>query len=768
MTVRATSRVSVLVIGALAASLAVAVPVAGAAVAARPTITKVAPATGPTSGGTHVRLIGTNFTNVKSVTFGGKAAAVFAISATHKSMTVTAPSSATQRKVSIVLRTAAGTATKASAFTYAASWTAAWHDPQTIAAPVEAPKRLSCPTTAHCYGMDRYGNFLESGSGGNWINDGSPSGDDAHQALSSCQNFPLGCASLSCPQVDWCLTVDDQGQPLVWSGSSWRSYPSLDPAGANSFDHTPAVSCASTTFCIVMDYASDWSTFDGSAWSPVRGLGGTPVTTAADVEQQAVYNDQPDAVSCAGDECLMTQDMESYQYVNGAWTNVGEELPTGHDGGDPGPTPTDLSCANVATSGTSLLCAVVGGATAVFSNGQWADWEKQSAVAVACHSDGRCLAVGGTKGFEYGNHSLAVDKHGWSAALPMPKAPPYDATAVACGSGSSCRVTLQHGFTNTFDLGTHTWSATTSFLAADDGISAVSCSITSSGKRYCLAGTAGPDVVGDNGGTWSAPVQAFDPDEQTAAVSCVHGTAFCMAIANNGHFLSKANHYAVYSSGKLTAHSMLTGTYRSLACWSRTGCYAVSQTRVLRWNGSVWSVAVNLTKRHLAVNDIACVAGDQACLAVTPGDDAFWINGTKTSATVYMNRKAADIHPVGVSCQSVHKCIAVTDSARTGPGGDVFSDTSMDWLPQGGLDKYAGEFYDVFRPVSCAPSATVTRCLAVGWGPEAQYDGAVHVVDSPIPDDYRYHYGERITSVTCPSTAGCYVGDSIGRLRAFS
>jgi hypothetical protein len=70
MPLRCSLRVSLIAGGVLAASVAVAVP-ASAAAAARPTITKVAPATGPTSGGTHVRLVGTNFTNVKSVTFGG-------------------------------------------------------------------------------------------------------------------------------------------------------------------------------------------------------------------------------------------------------------------------------------------------------------------------------------------------------------------------------------------------------------------------------------------------------------------------------------------------------------------------------------------------------------------------------------------------------------------------------------------------------------------------------------------------------------------------
>ena len=181
----------------------------------------------------------------------------------------------------------------------------------------------------------------------------------------------------------------------------------------------------------------------------------------------------------------------------------------------------------------------------------------------------------------------------------------------------------------------------------------------------------------------------------------------------------------------------------------------------------MWSVAVNLAARHLTVVGLACPVGDQACLAVTHDAHAFWVDGTRTSALVPMNRKNKYMHPVGVTCQSVHKCIAITNQTRIfQPGSEIFSDTSMDWLPQGVLSNDDLQQYAV-GAVSCAPSMALTRCLAVGPTDSSAYDGAIHYVAPPdatrnlVVDPNR-------TSVTCPDTSACYVGDDNGQLREFS
>ena len=583
MAVRSSSWVSLL--GALALTAAIASAVPAAAAPARPTITRIAPASGPTSGGTRVRLVGTNFLDVQSVTFGGTAAQIVGVAATHRSMTVTAPQSASQRTVAIRLKTAGGSVTRTNAFTYTAPWQASWHDPQTIAAPVDSPLTLDCPTS-HCYGMDRYGNFLDSGAGtGTWIDHGSPSGDSAVEAQNSCNPQPRyvtsSCASLSCPQVGFCLTVDDQGRPLIWRGATWQAYPSLNPAGATAFDHTPVVSCASSTFCMVQDSGGDYSTFDGTSWAPVTTLDGAPVTTAAQINTD-VNHSTDSAVSCAGNQCMTVTEDDAYHYVGGAWTQGGDQQWAVPDGGV-GPDVQHVSCANVAHTGTQLLCAAGGGdSTIVYSDGSWSGIDyKRPSQFVSCRADGRCLATSPSGlTYEYGDSTQSHDKWGWSTSFGIPTGDRLGAVfAVACGSAPACRVSIGNGFSATVTPSTHKWSSATSILAADTGISALGCTITASAARYCLAGTRGPDLVTDDGSGWAPPTESFDRGERTAAVSCFDKTSFCMAIANNNHFASQSNHYAVYRNGTLSTHSMITGTYRALSCWSATGCYAVSLTR---------------------------------------------------------------------------------------------------------------------------------------------------------------------------------------------
>ena len=83
---------------------------------AAPTLTKVTPATGPTSGGTTVTITGTNFATVTSVKFGNAAATSLTVKSTTQ-LSVVDPAG-TAGTVSVSVTTAGGTATSASAFTY--------------------------------------------------------------------------------------------------------------------------------------------------------------------------------------------------------------------------------------------------------------------------------------------------------------------------------------------------------------------------------------------------------------------------------------------------------------------------------------------------------------------------------------------------------------------------------------------------------------------------------------------------------------------------
>ncbi|KDQ70509.1 IPT/TIG domain-containing protein [Streptomyces halstedii] len=82
-----------------------------------PTVTTVAPASGPASGGTGVTITGTNLDTVESVTFDGNPAPFSVVNATTVSA-VTPPGSA--GTVDVVVTNAAGSATAADAYTYVA------------------------------------------------------------------------------------------------------------------------------------------------------------------------------------------------------------------------------------------------------------------------------------------------------------------------------------------------------------------------------------------------------------------------------------------------------------------------------------------------------------------------------------------------------------------------------------------------------------------------------------------------------------------------
>ncbi|MFF7838768.1 IPT/TIG domain-containing protein [Streptomyces ossamyceticus] len=81
-----------------------------------PTITTVTPSTGPAAGGTVVTIVGTNFDDTSSVTFGGAAGTALIVENSTE-LTVTAPADTAGAK-DVVVTTPGGSATKTGGFTY--------------------------------------------------------------------------------------------------------------------------------------------------------------------------------------------------------------------------------------------------------------------------------------------------------------------------------------------------------------------------------------------------------------------------------------------------------------------------------------------------------------------------------------------------------------------------------------------------------------------------------------------------------------------------
>ncbi len=82
-----------------------------------PTIASVGPATGPLAGGTSVTVTGTDFTDVKGVSFGTVPAASYSVTS-EGLVTAIAPAAAIAGAVPVSVTTEAGTASSAQSFTY--------------------------------------------------------------------------------------------------------------------------------------------------------------------------------------------------------------------------------------------------------------------------------------------------------------------------------------------------------------------------------------------------------------------------------------------------------------------------------------------------------------------------------------------------------------------------------------------------------------------------------------------------------------------------
>jgi hypothetical protein len=67
--------------------------------------------------------------------------------------------------------------------------------------------------------------------------------------------------SVSCPNDDFCVAVDNGGDAFTYNGSSWSS-----PSDIDGTLHLSSVSCPSASFCVALDF-SDALIYNGSSWS---------------------------------------------------------------------------------------------------------------------------------------------------------------------------------------------------------------------------------------------------------------------------------------------------------------------------------------------------------------------------------------------------------------------------------------------------------------------------------------------------------------------
>jgi hypothetical protein len=385
---------------------------------------------------------------------------------------------------------------------------------------------------------------------------------------------------------------------------------------------------------------------------------------------------------------------------------------------------------------------------------------------------------------------------GGAAAAPGPAAidPSFNAQDLSCASSSLCLTIGQSGTTagttgQEFSLynGT-TWTspAATSTLDSSELI-ALSCA---PGTTFCAASDDASGAITYSGGTWSPHATVGGV---MAALSCTT-SSFCLGLTDQQQQITYNG-----TSWTVSAGPMIDPT--AVSCASTTLCVAIAGTQAAVYDGSTWGAPQTLVESAdassgQALTSVSCAVGTETCVAVDNGGNAYGYDpgtglvtqsvddGTPLTSVSCVAGTASAVDCVAlddlggavstsapttsgswsdsvsdtlapgddafVSCTSANTCAAVdtyTDSATTA-GPTATSWTSGPTLGSGGFDA-----------VSCAPDTNDYDCvLADGAGRVVVIDGrnvsAPEDVDGDVP----------LTSLACPSTAGCLAGDADGNI----
>lgn len=379
---------------------------------------------------------------------------------------------------------------------------------------------ISCPTDTFCAAIDDSRVVTYDGTG--W---------SAPHGLTSADNL----AAISCASSSFCMVADSAGQVRTYDGTTWSR-----PRLVDSYGHPIAdISCPLTTWCVALDTHGIAFAYDGSSWdAPVP----TGVTTGV-------------TVSCAAANACLAGGAKTASWDGSSWT-VDTAAPSGSI--------LDIDCFSTTTC--AVATTYFGGHVWLRQSGTWTVTpDSPTVTAVACLSATACTAVGG--------QIYSWDGSSWTDVAGNDAHLPYQ--AVTCGA-SLCFVVDQVGRARSGSAAT--WNQPETVIVPRGKTTSVACPTTT----LCFAADEIGTVKTWNGTSWSDPV-VIDPDYRGAILDCPTAT-FCMAVGQqhwqtwNGTGWSDPAPFALYS-------------VNTLSCASPSFCLAVESGNpkdTERWTGSEW------------------------------------------------------------------------------------------------------------------------------------------------------------------------------------
>ncbi len=464
-----------------------------------------------------------------------------------------------------------------------------------------------------------------------------------------------GADAISCASTTSCVVVDANGYESTLSGSSWAA-----PHSVDTFALT-GVSCPTTNFCDAVDGAGQYTHFNGTSWSTPVQISTTPLV----------------AVSCSSvTYCIAgATDGKIFTWSSNSW-NAGVQVSSN-----------SLSAVSCGPSNTCVAVDPAGYAYAksgsTWTTGALVD-SSNGFAGVSCPSATFCAAID-TAGNAYYDSSGT-----WGSAVNTHASSP---TAISCSSSISCAVTNNDGSVSS--LAGSTWSAASAAGGLTDSLTGVSClsdttcvltdfngvvitgfaatwhttstdplasffaSVSCGSPTLCVALQANGTAALWNGG-WGASSSSGVAGADS--ISC--SGSFCVAVGTNG--TAATFNGTSWSSTQQIDSSPLVG----VSCTSSTFCLAIDDVGgLVRWSGHWGSRIVGTTSTAYFYSDVSC-ASSNFCVIVTTAGVAILYNGSSFSK---YTMDAVSIAASGVSCPSTTYCVAVDEKgdaitfAKSGP-----------------------------------------------------------------------------------------------------
>ncbi|HEY3725664.1 MAG TPA: hypothetical protein VGL51_00720 [Solirubrobacteraceae bacterium] len=319
-----------------------------------------------------------------------------------------------------------------------------------------------------------------------------------------------------------------------------------------------------------------------------------------------------------------------------------------------------------------------------------------------------------------------------------------------------------------------TWTPTT--IDPGNGLVHVSCASTS----LCVAVDNAGNVVTSTSpltGAWKAPAFVDSKTKQLHGVSCAPGSTMCVATDDLGNVISSANATGGVASDWKLANANTTHPLHAISCPSKILCVTgdfwgdiITATNPTAGTSTAWhgvhfsgfSEPISVSCKSSSTT--VCVMGDQNYQ--TGGGQVVTSTNPTGPATAwaanYIDHDPAFSSIAGVSCPSTSLCVGVDGN------GDVLT-TNQPNNANNAWAQFNVTGHNSFRSISCPSTAL---CIA---GDNA---GSVYTFSSTDPSnsfdwglepsatDYEGSSGTPMTSVACPSTSLCIVGDLVGNILA--